>query len=138
MTDNTQTKEFNFIFPSNKYTIAGIEFNIRPFSIGETKIIANKLGPILEFFFSLGDGETLNAELLSKMYGKGYEGIAYVVAYVLNKSGEMEVTPEMFDSFDTKSAVQAIVAIVEVNKDFFSNSVENETNRLAKVLNNDE
>ena len=114
-------KELEFLFPEAEYEIAGHTFTLRPFTFAETRIVAKKLANVLHLF----EGE-LTFDMMAVIYAEAYDGIRDVVAMSLS------IKPELVDKFDQKSAVAAIKAVVEVNKDFFVQEVQPLVVDLAK------
>lgn len=113
------SKELKLLFPEKEVELAGQTFTIRPFSFVETRTVVRKLKDALHLF----SGElTVNA--LADIYDKAFDGIVDVIAMVY------QLDRETVEQFDNKTALQAVMGIVEVNKDFFVEEVE----RLIPVV----
>lgn len=120
---NITEKELDLLFPETEVEIAGHTFLLRPFSFVETKIVAMKLKEVLHLF----TGE-ITPQVLVQIYATGFDGVRDVIAMSLN------IKPALVEKFDQQAAMKAITNIIDVNKDFFTQQVENEMENLTKIL----
>lgn len=118
-----QEKEMKFIFPEEKFTIAEVEFTLRPFSFKETANVVENLKGCLHIFS--GDA---TEEGLAELYYQNFEGIRNVIAMSLH------ISPKIVEEFDQVNLIKAITYIIQVNKSFFSSNVQTEVENLTKIF----
>jgi len=120
---NITEKELELLFPETVVEIAGHDFTLKPFSFIETRIVAEKLKEVTHLFVG-----NVTPDTIMEIYSKGGEGVRDVIAIALN------LKPQLVDKFDPQSTIKAITHIIEVNKDFFLQSVDSELENLMTVL----
>ena len=116
-------KELELLFPETVVEIAGHEFTLKPFSFVETRVVAIKLKEVLHLFAS-----EVTPSVLAEIYDKAFDGVRDVIAMSLG------IKPTLVEKFDQKSAMKAITEIIKINKDFFTEQVEDEVQSLTDLL----
>lgn len=120
---NITAKELNLLFPVTEVEIAGHTFKLKPFSFYETFIVAEKLQSVLGLF-----NTQMTVEDIARVVLSSRTGVEDILAMAL------ELDVETIRCFDNKSAMKAIVKIIEVNRDFFSQSVQEELEGLNALM----
>lgn len=108
-------QELEFLFPEKEINIAGREFTLRPFSLHEAFVVAEKLQSALSLL-----KEGMTTEEITSLLIQTRDGVEDVMALSLG------LDVEVIRKFDLKSAFKAVRCIVEVNKDFFIQEVMKE------------
>lgn len=116
-------KELKFLFPETTVEIAGHEFSLKPFSFHETFIVAEKLKNVLGLLQA-----GMSTEQIAHAVVQSCDGVEEIMAMAL----DLEV--ETIRKFDNKNAMKAILKIIEVNSDFFSESVQSELAALNAMM----
>ena len=107
-------KELALLFPEKTVEIAGVNFEIRPFSFSETRTVFRLLKDVLHVFTREGD---LTPDDLAIIFDKAYDGIAEVLSMVYG------LDRKAVDKLDNASAIKMIVEVVMINKGFFSDEI---------------
>lgn len=115
-------KELDFLFPEKDTEIAGQQFTLRPFSLHETFVVAEKLQNVLHL---LTDDMSVSA--IAKMIVSSRDGVEDIIAMSLG------IDVKLVRKFDMMNAMKAVTAIVEVNRDFFFDCVSKELTALKEV-----
>ena len=117
------------MFPEGKEVeLYGKTFEVRPFSYMETREVLKKLKSVLHLFFST----ELTIDVILDAMSNSHEGIRDIVAMSLR------LDSKIVDQFDQGEMIKAIRHIIEVNKDFFTSTVENELTSLTEMFGQEE
>lgn len=119
-------KELDLLFPETEVELAGHTFKIKPFSFVETRTVATKLGPVMHLFSS-----DMTPASLAVIYTDAFDGIVDVMQMVYG------IDKSLIEQFDQATALKAIIEIVNVNKNFFSDRVETHLTDVKELMSED-
>lgn len=115
-------KELKYIFPETEVELAGCKFTLRPFSLHESFLVADNLSSVFPLF-----RQGMPVEEIAKVVVGCEQGIEQVLSVAL------KLPVEEIQKFDIKTAVQAIMAVIKVNRDFFITIQEDLKGLTAEV-----
>jgi len=103
--------------------IAGHTFSLKPFSFHETFLVAEKLKNVLHLF-QIG----MTTDKIARVVIESRDGIEEILSMAL----DMDI--ELVKRLDNKNAMKAIVNIIEINKGFFADFVQEEIAHLNEMM----
>ena len=116
-------KELDLLFPETDVEVAGHTFTLKPFSFHESFIVAEKLKNVLHVF-QIG----MSTDAIARVIIEARDGVEEIVSMAFG------LDVKLVQKLDNKNAIKAIVKIIEVNKDFFSDFVQDELAALNEMM----